>query len=304
MPSTRRRRRVGRRGGPRCRPRPPRRHGAGARRGWASDGVQFRPHGATADLTFSAPVVIGADGSQSLVRRSLGIEIDQHPYNHEQVIIGGEGPTELPAALHWYLDDLGALTVVSRPRQDLPNPVDLQLGQRGDLLRRPDPALHDFVVERFQGLKPLRFAKADAHLYRLRPTPGRALLGAQRSHHRRRRPRRPSGHDRHEPGHRRRLARLSDRLGPLLLAAAPPSDLDAALEAYEAERRPAAALAVESNHKQAMRIWQSDLFKDPDTSTPTPSTPPVAGAARQGLRARTRRLWPHPVARSRPGRLT
>jgi 2-polyprenyl-6-methoxyphenol hydroxylase-like FAD-dependent oxidoreductase len=227
-------------------------------------GVRFRPHGASNDVSFRARVVVGADGSQSLVRRSLGIEIEQHPYNHEQVIIGGEGPTELPAALHWYLDDLGALTVVSRPRQAFRILLTLQLGQRGDLLRRPDPALHDFVVGRFPTLQPLRFAKADAHLYRLGRhladrfwAPGAAIIGdaAHATH-----PAGATGMSLAITG----AARLAERLAPLLLTNAPSADLDAALEAYHVERRPAADLAVQSNHEQALRIWQSDLYKDPD----------------------------------------
>jgi 2-polyprenyl-6-methoxyphenol hydroxylase-like FAD-dependent oxidoreductase len=59
-------------------------------------------------------------------------------------------------------------------------------------------------------------------------------------------------------------ARLADRLAPLLLAGADAATLDQALAAYDAERRPAAQVALEANHTQAMRIWGSELFRDPD----------------------------------------
>jgi 2-polyprenyl-6-methoxyphenol hydroxylase-like FAD-dependent oxidoreductase len=227
-------------------------------------GVRFRPHGSRDEVVRRARVVVGCDGAQSLVRRSLGITAEQQPYDHEQVIIGGQGPTELPAALHWYLDDLGALAVASRPRQGFRILLTFRLGQRGDLLRRPDPALRDFVVGRFPQLSPLRFGKADAHLYRLGRhvaerfwAPGAALVG-------------DAAHATHPAGATGMslaiigAARLAERIAPLLLDGAPSAEIDRALEAYEAERRPAAALAVESNHAQALRIWQSDLFRDPE----------------------------------------
>jgi 2-polyprenyl-6-methoxyphenol hydroxylase-like FAD-dependent oxidoreductase len=208
--------------------------------------------------------VVGCDGAQSGLRRALGIGVEQHPYNHEQVIIGGQGPTEPPAALHWYLDDQGALCVVSRPRGGFRILLTLFLGQRGELLHRPDPALHDYVVGRFPVLAPLRFAKADAHLYRLARqladrfwAPGVALVG-------------DSAHATHPAGATGMslaitgAARLVDRLAPLLLDGADGSALDEALAAYDAERRPAARVAIEANHAQAMRLWGSDLFRDPD----------------------------------------
>jgi hypothetical protein len=40
--------------------------------------------------------------------------------------------------------------------------------------------------------------------------------------------------------------------------------VDVALRSYDIERRPAAAPAVEANHQQALRIWQSDLFCNPE----------------------------------------
>jgi 2-polyprenyl-6-methoxyphenol hydroxylase-like FAD-dependent oxidoreductase len=227
-------------------------------------GVRFRAHGGTDEVTLRSRVVVGCDGAQSLVRRSSGIKAEQHPYQHEQIIIGGQGEPELPRALHWYLDDIGRLAVVPRPRQAFRMLLTLQLGERGDLLRRPDPALRDFVVGRFPVLESLWFGKEDAHLYRLARhvaerfwAPGAALVG-------------DSAHATHPAGATGMslaisgAARLADRLAPLLLGGAPNPEIDSALEAVDGERRPAAATAIQANHEQALRIWQSDLFRDPD----------------------------------------
>ena len=227
-------------------------------------GVRARTPGTSEELTFEGRLIVGCDGSQSLVRSELGIEADPKPYDHEQIIIGGEGPTELPAALHWYVDDIGSLCVVSRPRGGFRILLTLPLGARGDLLRKPDPTLHEYVVGRFPALAPLRFGKANAHLYRLVRyvtdrfwAPGAVLVGdaAHATH-----PAGATGMSLAISG----AARLVEHVAPLLLSGAPDVDIDEALAAYEAERHPAAIAAVEANHVQALRIWQSDLFRDPD----------------------------------------
>ena len=225
-------------------------------------GVHFRPHRAAEIRLLRAKVVVGCDGAQSRVRRELGIPCDQHLYEHEQVLIAGTGRTELPAALHWYVDDIGALCVCSRPREEFRILLTFQLGRRGDLLKRPDPALHDYVAGRFPALQHLRFGKADAHLYRLGRhvadrfwAPGAALVG-------------DSAHATHPAGATGMslavtgAAQLADSLAPAL-AGGSAEAIDAALRAYDAERRPGATAAIASNHAQALRIWQSDLYRDP-----------------------------------------
>ena len=228
-------------------------------------GVRHRPHGSTEETTLRSRVVVGCDGTQSLVRAELGIAAEPEPYDHEQIIIAGEGETELQAALHWYVDDIGALCVVSRPRGGFRILLTLPLGARGELLRRPDPALHEYVVGRFPALARLRFRKAGAHLYRLARhvadrfwAPGAALVG-------------DSAHATHPAGATGMslaitdAARLAELLAPVLLREGSSTDeVDEALQGFDAERRPAAQAAVAANHAQARRIWQSDLFRDPD----------------------------------------
>ena len=227
-------------------------------------GVRYRPAGSGREVRLSAPVVVGCDGSQSLVRRSAGITVQPQAYDHGQVIIRGEGATELPAGLHWYLDDVGALAVTSRPRGAFRILLPFRLGERGGLLKRADPALHDFVVGRFPALAGLRFGKAQASVYRLArhvaPTfwaPGLALVGdaAHATH-----PAGATGMSLAITG----AARLADHLAAVLLAGGSEAAVDEALAAYDAERHPAAAAAVEANHQQALRIWESDLFRDPE----------------------------------------
>jgi len=225
-------------------------------------GVAFRAHASSERRDLRARVVVGCDGTPSLVRRELGISAEQHPYDHEQVLVAGEGETELPAALHWYVDDIGPLAVASRPRHCLRLLMVFPLGRRGDLLRRPDPALHDYVDARFPRLRGLRFGRADAHVYRVFRhvadrfwAPGAALVG-------------DSAHTTHPAGATgMSLAitgaqRLAAALAPAL-ASGTAAQIDAVLEAYDAERRPAAVAAVASNHQQALKLWQSDLYRDP-----------------------------------------
>jgi len=225
-------------------------------------GVRWRPAGG-AETAIRAKLVAGCDGSQSLVRPTLGIAADQHPYEHEQVIIAAVGPTELPAALHWHIDDVGALCVVSRPREQCRILLTLPLGARGDLLRGPDPGLHDYVAARFPMLTHLAIRKANAYVYRLAwhvadrfSRPGAVLVG-------------DSAHATHPAGATgMSLAisgaeQLARQLEPVLKHRGSDLEIDRALEAYADERRPAAASAVGANHEQALRVWQSDLFRDP-----------------------------------------
>jgi len=226
-------------------------------------GVRYRPSDSGDEVEVRARLVVGCDGSRSLVRRSLGIAVDEVQYEHEQVIIAGSGPTELPAALHWYLDEIGALCVVNRPRDASRILLTFKLGQRGDVLKRPDPALHEHVAARFPALDPLRFGKSDAYLYRLSrqiaqafAAPGAALVGdaAHTTH-----PAGATGMSLAISG----AARLAELACPALEGGSD-DDLDATLMAYDAERRPAAALAVAANHAQAERLWGGDLHRDPD----------------------------------------
>ncbi len=227
-------------------------------------GLRYRQPGSGEEVELRAPLIAGCDGSPSLVRRSVGIEVTPEPYEHEQVIIGGDGPTELPAALHWYLDDLGALAVTSRPNGKFRILLAFRMGQRGDLLRRPDPALREHVVGRFPVLAPLQFGREDASLYRLARhvaprfwAPGVALVG-------------DSAHATHPAGATGMslavtgAARLAELVSPVLLSGGSPVAIDEALAAYDADRRPAAETAVAANHAQALRLWQSDLYLDPD----------------------------------------
>lgn len=227
-------------------------------------GVRYRAAGSSDEVEVSAAVVAGCDGTPSLVRRSVGIAVEQYPYEQEQLIIGGTGATEIPAGLHWYLDDIGPIAVTSRPRNGCRILLPFRLGERGDLLKHPDPGLYDYVVGRFPALRRLSFGKAQASIYRLARhvapsfwAPGVALVGdAVHTTH----PAGATGMSLAITG----AARLADMLAPVLLAGGPDEEVDAALAAYDAERRPAAEAAVEANHRQAIRIWLSDLYKDPE----------------------------------------
>jgi 2-polyprenyl-6-methoxyphenol hydroxylase-like FAD-dependent oxidoreductase len=221
--------------------------------------AEVRARTAAGERVFRAPLVVGCDGSQSLVRRELGIPVDRQPYDHEFLYIAADGPTDPPAAMHFYLDRQGVIMVASRPGRRMRIAIYFARGARGDLLKRPDPALHEYVAGRVPALAAARFGRANAHVYSLVrqlalrfSAPGAALVGdaAHTTH-----PAGATGMNLAISG----AARLAELLGPLLLEGsetpAQLAALDGALTAYDAERRPAAALAVEHNHRQALRIW-------------------------------------------------
>jgi 2-polyprenyl-6-methoxyphenol hydroxylase-like FAD-dependent oxidoreductase len=226
-------------------------------------GVSVRIRGAAQAIPLHARLVVACDGAQSSLRRLVGIEAVRYPYEHEQIIIAAEGQTEPPAALHWHIDDVGTLCIVSRPGGRCRILLTLPLGARGDLLRQPDPALHDYVAGRFPTLGHLRIERSAAHVYRLSRhvaesfwRPGVALVG-------------DAAHATHPAGATgMSLAitgadELAELVAPALSSGAPDAELDALLAAYDAERRPAANAAVAANHQQALRLWQSELFRDP-----------------------------------------
>lgn len=219
------------------------------------------------ERTYRAPLVIGCDGSQSLVRREAGIGVDRQPYSHELLYIAADGVTDPPAAMHFFIDDSGVIMTASRPRGRMRIAIYFERGARGDLLKRPDPALHDYVTARVPALASARFTRENAHIYSLVRqladqfhAPGVALAGdaAHTTH--------PTG----ATGMNLAIAgatRLSQLVGPLLEGASTPAGLaalDRALAAYTDERRTAAGAAIEQNHLQALRIWQGELFRQPE----------------------------------------
>jgi 2-polyprenyl-6-methoxyphenol hydroxylase-like FAD-dependent oxidoreductase len=221
------------------------------------------------ERAYEASLVVGCDGGQSLVRRELGIKVARYPYDHEFLYIAADGETDPPNAMHFAFDRKGCFLIASRPRNRMRIAVYFKVGMRGDLLKRPDPALHDFVTERLPlpFLKAARFGRKDAHLYPLMRQfaeryhgPGAALVGdaAHTTH-----PAGATGMNLAISG----AARLAEMVGPLLMQKPrTPADLDvldAALAAYDAERRPAANEAIERNHQQALRIWPPNPHDDP-----------------------------------------
>jgi 2-polyprenyl-6-methoxyphenol hydroxylase-like FAD-dependent oxidoreductase len=213
-----------------------------------------------------APLVLGCDGGWSLVRREMGVGAHHEPYSHELLYIAADGDTDPPHAMHYHLADR-VFMVASRPRNAMRIAIRFERGERGDLLKRGDSALREFVVSRVPPLAAARFDRDNVHLYPLIrllahrfSAPGVALVG-------------DAAHSTHPTGSTGMTlaicgaARLTEEVGPVLLdGVSTPGGLrrlDQALDRYDAERRPAAAAALEANHRQALRLWGRDAHLDP-----------------------------------------
>lgn len=215
---------------------------------------------------YRASVVVGADGISSMVRRRLGIAAPRHPYSHEIIYVPVQGRPDPPRAMHFHLSDR-VMLVASRPGGAIRIGVRLGPAERRELLSRPDPALYDFVMARAPYLDTDRFVADDGHVYPLAmqvaerfAALGAALIGdAAHSTH----PTGATGMSLAITG----ASRLADLLAPVLAAhphsSARDSAVDLALEAFDAERRIAAAAAVAENHRQALRIWEAGVERDP-----------------------------------------
>lgn len=227
--------------------------------------VGVRARSGAAEFELRAPLVIGCDGGMSLVRRELGIESDRHPYDHEYLYIQADGRTDPPAAIHFALDESGVIMIASRPGNRMRIAIYFERGTRGDLMRRSEREIYDYVVYRVPWLEGIRFTRDDLSLYPVTRSlahhfwaPGVALVGdaAHTTH-----PAGATGMNLAISG----AARLAEMLGPVLTRGpVDPAALDEALRAYDAERRPAAAAAIQRNHEQAGRIWMNNVHLDPE----------------------------------------
>jgi 2-polyprenyl-6-methoxyphenol hydroxylase-like FAD-dependent oxidoreductase len=234
------------------------------REGGRAVGVRATVDGA--EREFRAPIVIGCDGGLSLVRRELGIEADRRIYDHEYLYVQANGVTDPPAAQHFCLDETGVIRVASRPKNRMRVAIFFARGARGDLLKRPLSEIYDYVVYRVPWLEGITFERDDLTLYIVTRSlahsfwaPGVALVGdaAHTTH-----PAGATGMNLAISG----AARLVEMVAPVLQAGSVDSAaLDAALAAYDAERRPAAGAAIEQNDRQAQRIWLNDCHLDPYT---------------------------------------
>lgn len=192
-------------------------------------------------------LVVGADGSFSFVRGSLGIDLPRLPYDHSLFILDVDRPEDHPDVLRVELHpDGGTLVVPGVGRLGL-----------AVLMRREDEYLVrsgsvDDKLARIQHRSPLlagrRASPVGVHVYKLwrghaprYSARGAALLGdaihvinpvmAQ--------------------GMTMAIedaAALARHVGPALVAGAWPSSLDGALDDYERERRPINAGMIRSSH--------------------------------------------------------
>lgn len=216
-------------------------------------GVRARPPRAEAEIELRARLVIGCDGGRSLVRRELGIAADSHPYDLDIIVIAGNGYTETPQSIQWHADEGGQISVVPRPHGEFRFLLSRPAGHAAELMKLPDPGLYDYIIGRFPALAGLRFGRDGASLYKVGRqiaerywAPGAALVGdaAHTTH--------PAG------GSGMNLAivaaeRLAGEVAPEFLTGGSDEAIDAALQRYDAERRPTSTATIMTSDDRVVR---------------------------------------------------
>lgn len=218
-------------------------------------GVRLRPRDGGPTHDVRARLVVGADGASSTVRRLLGIPVRATPYDHGYYIVDFERPAAYQDAMRLELHPSGGIMVMPQ-RDGVVGAAVLVQARDRDLFRAG--ALTDKVAEIWRRSPLLRGAAPlarNAHLYDLHRahapryvTRGAALIG-------------DAVHQTNPTAGQGMTMAIEDGaalarlVGPSLAAGArAPSDasararLDAALRAYEAERRPANAALVRWSH--------------------------------------------------------
>lgn len=196
----------------------------------------------------TARLVVGADGSSSVVRQKLGIPFQSHPYPSGYYITEFERPAAYEDAmrLHLHRDGgimlmpqrtgvVGAAVLVHAPELDLFRAGPHQ--EKADAIRRRCPLLdgcqmlprHAHLYPLARGHAPDYFARGAALIgdavHITNPTAGQGMTMAVED-----------------------AAALTGHVAPALLAGAGPGELDAALLAYQRERRPANASLLRWSH--------------------------------------------------------
>jgi 2-polyprenyl-6-methoxyphenol hydroxylase-like FAD-dependent oxidoreductase len=196
----------------------------------------------------SARLVVGADGSSSVVRQKLGIPFQSRPYPSGYYITEFERPAAYEDAmrLHLHRDGgimlmpqrtgvVGAAVLVHAPELDLFRAGPHQ--EKAEAIRRRCPFLegcqmlprHAHLYPLSRGHAPHYFARGAALIgdavHITNPTAGQGMTMAVED-----------------------AAALTGQVAPALLAGAGPRELDAALLAYQRERRPANASLLRWSH--------------------------------------------------------
>jgi 2-polyprenyl-6-methoxyphenol hydroxylase-like FAD-dependent oxidoreductase len=201
-----------------------------------------------------------------MVRRRLGIAVEQERYSHQLAFVTAQGTSDPPAAMHFHLSDR-VILVANRPRGEMRIAIRFEPGEGRNLFKQTNPALHDFIRARVPPLESVGFSDSEVHIYPIVRqlsarfwAPGAALVGdaAHTTH-----PAGATGMNLAITGASRLAGLIVPVLGNGGATPASAAALDAALIAFDGERRPAAAAAIAENHRQALRIWNQGVENDP-----------------------------------------
>lgn len=119
-------------------------------------------------IEVKAKIVIGADGGQSFVRKSLDISATQEVYDHRLIVVHLPLPSwygELRN--HVYLHKDGAVVLLPLPNQKMRVAVVVNPDQVGTWIKYSDEELMEKISERLPILKGLELFREHEHAYRM-----------------------------------------------------------------------------------------------------------------------------------------
>lgn len=131
-------------------------------------GVKAKVEGEEVEIR--ATVVAGADGNQSLVRKSLGIDVVSKAYDHDMLVLHAKKPAWFTGRLRTraYMHRKGAVVLLPLPNDKVRIAMLIKAGSGAQYKSMSEAQLRDQLAERLPSLKDLKgLERHGEHVYRM-----------------------------------------------------------------------------------------------------------------------------------------
>jgi 2-polyprenyl-6-methoxyphenol hydroxylase-like FAD-dependent oxidoreductase len=122
------------------------------------------------ELTVMARLVAGADGSQSMIRKSAGIDAPAQPYAHDMLVLHAKRPKWFTGRLRTraYMNRKGAVVLLPLPNDNVRIAMLVEAGSGAKFRNLSTEALHHELTDRLPLLSDLQgLERHGEHLYRM-----------------------------------------------------------------------------------------------------------------------------------------